>query len=228
MEKIIEIFNENKKEIIYGAIIIFIVIILQIITFNYFKKSAQEVKANVPAVTYEETETPIDFYVDIKGEIVKPGSYKVDSDKRVIDVIKLAGGLTKNANTRANNLSKKLEDEMVIIIYSNEEITNFMTIKEEENQLALECNESNYNLKNNTCVEEEKKEDKNGNKVSLISINSATVEELMTLPSIGESKAKNIISYRETNGLFSLIEDIKNVPGIGDNIYDQIKDYITI
>ena len=69
---------------------------------------------------------------------------------------------------------------------------------------------------------------KSNTKENKISINTASIEELMTISGIGESKAKAIISYREENGPFNSIEDIKNVPGIGDNLFAQIKEDITL
>ena len=77
-------------------------------------------------------------------------------------------------------------------------------------------------LKNDACITTENK-----NNTSLISINNATIEELSKLSGIGDAKAKQIIEYRTQNGPFKTIEDIKQVPGIGENIFAQIKDYIT-
>ena len=61
-----------------------------------------------------------------------------------------------------------------------------------------------------------------------MNINTATKEELMTIGGIGESKATQIISYRETNGPFQKIEDIMNISGIKEGIFSKIKDYITV
>ena len=161
----------------------------------------------------------------------------------VIDAINKAGGLKENANTDYINLSKKLTDEMIIIIYSNDEVSKF---KEEEKQIIYieykcECPD---NI-NDSCItkddvvntngvdeKEEKIKDNNENTETekqdkLISINNGTLEELMTLPGVGESKAKNIIEYRENNK-FEKIEDIMNVSGIGESAYSKIKDLIKL
>lgn len=161
--------------------------------------------------------------VDIKGEINKPGIYSLSSESRVIDVIEKAGGLTKNANTTVINLSKKIIDEMVIIIYSNSEVKNFEKTKEKEQQVQEQCIQKDSNaLKNDACTNE------NTSTSSKISINKASLEQLQTLPGIGEAKAKDIISYREQNGPFTKLEDITKVSGIGENVFVKIKDYITL
>ena len=115
---------------------------------------------------------------------------------------------------------------MVIIIYSNEEVNNFSKTKEIEKQVIENCTKKDENsLQNDACINTSNEESNNNNK--MININSATQEELMTLPGIGESKAKDIITYR-TEKPFTSIEDIKNVPGIGESLFAKIKEIITI
>ena len=161
--------------------------------------------------------------VDIKGEVINPGIYSLPATSRVIDVIEKAGGLTANANTTVINLSKKITDEMVIIIYSNAEVIDFAKTKEIETQVQNSCIQKDENaLQNDACITE------NTTTSSKVSINSATLEQLQTLPGIGASKAQDIITYREQNGPFTAIEDITNVSGIGDAVFAKIKDYITL
>lgn len=180
-------------------------------------------------VELKETEKEADksdelVYVDIKGEVDKPGVYEVSSKANVSQVIKQAGGLTENANTDYINLSKKIKDEMVIIIYSNQEIADLkqdMTIKYQVKVLEKPCPDS----LNDACLNEVvQTESINEEKVSL---NKATKEELLTLSGIGESKALAIIKYRDEQG-FKQIEDLKNVTGIGDALYEKIKDRLTL
>ena len=161
--------------------------------------------------------------VDIKGEIINPGIYSLEKDSRVIDVINSAGGLTENADTSVINLSKKIIDEMVIIIYSKNQVADFIKTKEIEKELQNKCNQIDENyLVNNACINDT-------NQIQgKVSINTGTLEELMTLKGIGESKAIDIITYREQNGPFQNIEDIKNITGIGDSIYASIKEDITL
>ncbi len=172
----------------------------------------------------EEKKEEMVLYVDIKGEVKKPGVYKANENTRVNDIITLAGGLTKNANTRSINLSKKVTDEMVIIVHSKSEITDFSKTKEIEKHIAQNCNTESYSLINNVCINNTETQTTSG----LISLNTATKEELMTLSGIGEKKALDIISYREQNNGFKTIEEIMNISGIGETLFAQIKDYITI
>ena len=161
--------------------------------------------------------------IDIKGEINSPGVYELTEENNVMDAISLAGGLTNKSDTSNINLSKKLKDEMVIIVYSKQEIVN---MKEQEKIICPPCN--------NACIEEndeiskiDLKEDKKET-VGKININTASIEELQKLNGIGQSKAQSIVDYRNKNGEFKDIQEIKNVQGIGEAAFEKIKDNITV
>ena len=162
--------------------------------------------------------------VDIKGSVVSPDVYEVDSNSRVIDIINIAGGVTEDADTDSINLSKKVSDEDVIIIYSREELENNKKRYEEKIDYCTTDNNSAC-ATNVVTFDDNNKEDTDS---TIININTATVEDFMKLSGIGETKAKSIIEYRNSIGSFSKVEDIKNVTGIGDSIFDKIKDYLTI
>ena len=152
--------------------------------------------------------------VDIKGMVANPGVYEVNTTFRVNDVITIAGGLMEGADTSLINLAKIVEDEMIIIIYSKEEI-----LEKFKNEVCVcDCPE----IKNDACIEVNTEEN------ILVNINTASKEELMKVSGIGESKADEIIEYRTINGNFGSIEDIKNVSGIGEALFEKIKDYITV
>jgi len=154
--------------------------------------------------------------VDIKGMVTSPGVYEVESSSRVNDVINIAGGLLEGADTSLINLAKIVEDEMIIIIYSKEEILE----KYKEEVCICDCPE----ITNDACISINANNEIN----KIVNINTATKEELMTIPGIGESKAESILNYREENGNFSSIEEIKNVSGIGDSLFEEIKILITV
>ncbi len=212
----------HRKEIIITLLIL--ITIISSITYFYTKKPKK--KETTPKITFvkkkEKKEEIEEYKVDIKGEVINPGIYSVKVNTRIIDVINEAGGLTENADTSVLNLSKKVEDEMVIIIYSKQQVIDFTKTKEIEKQVEEKCTNAYETLVNGACikVEEEKKNTK-------ININTATKEELMTLSGIGESKAEDIIKYREKEP-FTNIEDIKKVNGIGDSLFAKIKENITI
>lgn len=169
-----------------------------------------------------------EYKVDIKGEVNNPGIYTLDKSSRVVDVIEKAGGLSENANTTVINLSKKITDEMVIIIYSNYEVENFKRTKELEKSLINSCINGYESLKNDACIDNDEKESNDDSNNSKVSLNNSSKEELMTLTGIGEKKALDIIEYRENNNGFKSIDDIKNIKGIGDSIFDKIKGRLTL
>ena len=208
-KKIMNIFSFIVLFILFGITIYCI--------FDGNKVQADQIEDNI-------TKEKKTVYVDIKGAINNPGVYEMDYDSRIIDVIKEAGDLTEEADTSLLNLSKKVDDEMYIIIYTKEEMQKYKEeliptktiIKEVEKKIV--CPDDD----NDACLITD-----NSNNTSKININTASKEELESLPSIGESKANKIIEYREKNK-FESIEDIKNVNGIGDSLYEKIKDNIEI
>ena len=226
---IISIFYRKKKEIIIVSIILILLILTIFYWLNLKKNNKKVIKKDKEVVQKlekkDEKEVEKSVKVDIKGEINNPGIYELDESMRVIDVIELAGGLTNNADTSVINLSKKLKDEMVIIIYSKYQVKNFEATKEKEKVVEEKCIRENENaLKNDACINDNNSKDTNTQ--SKININTASLEELQTLPGVGESKAKSIIEYREKQK-FKTIEDIKNVTGIGDSLFAKIKENIT-
>lgn len=158
--------------------------------------------------------------VDVKGAVNSPGVYELTNKNNVNDAISVAGGLTQYSDTSNINLSKKLTDEMVIIVYSKEEIRKMNESKE---VVCPPVNNACIEKKDEKAILEDIKEDS-----SIININTASKEQLLNLSGVGEAKAEAIISYREKNGKFEKIEDIKNVSGIGDSLFEKIKDQITV
>lgn len=173
------------------------------------------------------------MYVDIKGAVKNPGVYQVNEENIINDVINLAGGLLDKAYVENINLSKKVQDELVIYVYTKDEIKK-NNLQENQtcssnNYIITECTENKVSIITSN-ENNENNENNNNSSVSssLININIASIEELTTLPGIGESKAQNIINYREENGYFKTIDEIKNVNGIGEATFDQLKKYITV
>ena len=223
-----------------------------IIYFNYEKKEKDITYENVVSENTFNSKSVDEFYVEIKGEVLFPGVYQVNSQNIINDVVTLAGGFTEKAYTNNINLSYLLEPQMVIYIYSE---TEYKKDNPKVIYVYEECNCPTYEItqcedkKESVIVTDQDKtteqeqetnsvltEEKDNNKsevlekegLSLININTATKDQLMSLSGIGEAKAKNIIKYREENGLFTDVSQIVNVSGISQKMYDSIKEYITV
>ena len=136
--------------------------------------------------------------VHIIGEINSPGLYELGEGSRINDLILIAGGQTENANLNKVNLAYELSDGEQIYIPS---------IFDEETE---------YNNKESSSSS------------GKININKASLEDFQTISGIGPSLAQKIITYRNSIGKFSSIEELKNVSGIGDKKYESIKDFVSL
>lgn len=145
-----------------------------------------------------------EIYAYITGCVKNPGVYKLNSTSRVKDLIDKSGGFCKDADLESINLSQKLKDEMKIHVNKIGEVKN---------------------QKSANHVESTDNEQKNG--LSKININTASKEQLMTLPGVGSSRADEIIKYRSKNR-FQSIEDIQNISGIGQKSFEKIKEKIIV
>lgn len=141
-----------------------------------------------------------EIMVHISGAVNNPGILKLNSSKRVVDALDLAGGARDDADLDRVNLAARLHDEEKIYIPKVGEV--------QENMTTLVSSPSS------------------SGPASKININSADLSELTKIPGVGEKTAQKILDYRANNS-FSSIEDIKNVPGIGDKKFESMKDYIS-
>lgn len=148
--------------------------------------------------------------VYVCGAVKESKVVTLKENSRVCDAIDAVGGLSKDADLTNINLAYILEDgEKIYIPKIGEEVK-----AESESTTSSSSSYSTYSS--------------NSVKNNKININKATQTELETIPGVGPSTALKILDYREKNGKFSKIEDIKNVSGIGDAKYEKIKDYITV
>ena len=217
------VFYKYQKYFVYCFIFLFACIAFVIIYVS-FKGDNTIVQTETIALNESEVfnenivEDIIDetIFVDVKGEVNNPGVYEVSNGFRVIDVIEKAGGFTDEAVTDNINLSKKLKDETVIIIPSNSKNYENITI------------ENDYEISGDYGIIDANESENSESLVVLVNLNTASLEELMSLNGIGETKAKAIIEYRDTNGGFKSIEEIMNVSGIGESTYEKIKENISV
>jgi len=218
---------KNKK--IIGLVIITIIIFIVSI-FLYKQKSSNAFKEEYMTEIFEEesndnmeyTETleedttiinedSIDrnkIIVEIKGEVAKPDVYQLEEGSIIKDLIDMAGGVTEEADlSRINRAEELLNHELIIIGNIND-----------ETESSVVQNNSTYSSNGNNS-------DKGS---TLININTANLEQLKEITGIGNIKAQSIIDYREANGGFKSLEELKNVDGIGDKTFEKIKEQITL
>lgn len=162
------------------------------------KKNEAESKAA------EEKEGSIWVYVC--GEVASPGVYELQEGDRITHAIEAAGGLTEAAGQVYLNQAAHLTDGQRIYVPSKEEE---QTLKEEGSPSDM----ADAGM---------------GKDTGIINLNTATKAELLSLSGIGESRAEAIIAYRETNGGFRKIEDLKKVDGIKEGIFQKIREQITV
>lgn len=152
--------------------------------------------------TKERAETMI--YVDIKGAVKVPGIYQLKNQQRIWDALALAGGVSEEADTAQVNYAQKVKDQMII----------YVPKKGEAVAQSLETLQESAPAQQN---QEEK-----------INLNTATEAELQTISGIGAKKAQEIIRFRDEQGPFKTVKELKNVPGIGEKTVERLKDMLTV
>lgn len=181
-----------------------------VIFYNYYSRDSisletvsDDISENTPVNVNNNTEVT----VYVSGEINSPGVVTLDSSCRIKDAVAACGDFTPLADKNSINLAQKLTDGMQINIPAMP-----------QNQTSVTGSNSNSNADSA----------KDSGENTMININTANKEELDTLPGIGPATADKIIEYRETNGHFTSIEDIKNVRGIGEAKFSKIQSRIRI
>jgi competence protein ComEA len=150
---------------------------------------------------------PSVIYVHLCGEVIQPGVYELAKGARVIDLIKLAGGLSKEAAGDYINQAQQVADGQRIYIPSKDEVKELPVMNE-------------LWLGDEVQAEQVSKQ--------LININLADAKDLMELPGVGEAKAASIIEYRNANGGFQTIEELMKIPGIKEGLFNKVSTYITV
>lgn len=233
-------FYDLKNKILENLFLIILFLILIILNdaflLNYDSlknKSISQViqkKEELFNDSKEETKTNT-IKVDIKGYVKKPNVYEISEESNVLDLINMAGGLKKGATTENINLSKKLKDEMVVIVSKKSDIKKKNITSDNPQTVIIPIESEDVKIENSSIegliTDEVQNIDVSQNIDKKTNLNNATLEELLMLPGIGEAKANSIIEYRSKTK-FNTIEDVKNISGIGDSLFDKIKDKITV
>ena len=159
----------------------------------------------------EETTTmmPQNCYVDIKGEVLRPGVYEFSCESRIQEVIKKAGGFTEEADETKINLAQKITDQMQMIVPN---------VHSKQEGGVTEGNSEKGNTSNTTP---------SNSKQGTVNINTATLEELQTIKGIGKKKAEAILQYRKEHGAFRTKEELLQVKGIGKKALEAIESQVT-
>lgn len=152
--------------------------------------------------------------VFICGEVLCPGVYEIPKDGRLYEVINLAGGFTEAADRTYHNLARQVTDGERIYILSLEETKEMELAERVEGEQAGRMAEGDCSVESSANP--------------MVNLNTAGIEELITLPGIGEAKAESILEYRRKVGRFTDIEEVMNISGIGDAMFERIKDRITV
>ena len=178
-------------------------------TYNVQSDSSENNNSvNVSHTVYQEKSVT----VYVCGAVVSPGVYKLMAGSRVVDGINAAGGMNPEAHEFYLNQAAMLSDGDKLYVPTKDEVIND-TASGVDSGLNIDSGMSN---------------DKGCTDAAMVNINSAGIDELMTLPGIGQSKASAIIEYRNSYGSFSSTEDIMNVGGIKEGMYNKIKDKICV
>lgn len=176
------------------------------VTIEHTDEEAEEKENATEEQPVVDIEAASAVSVFICGEVSQPGVYELPAGARVCEAIAAAGGMTDVAAESFLNQAERLNDGQKVYVPSEEEAAGM-----EMNPVP------------DSTADTDQAEDSN-----LINLNTASREQLMTLPGIGESKAASILEYRNSNGNFSSIEEIKNITGIKEGTFQKLKDFICV
>lgn len=203
------------------AIIIAGIIVVGIFIFYMSTKANKYDYSAINEITEEETKEeeqeikeeiePKEIVVHITGAVEKEGIVRIREGSRIIDAIEAAGGMSDEVNLDMINLAYALKDGQKIYVPKISDAERVFKEGEDSNIVIVD-----------------KGTEKDSSSSTKVNINTANISQLESISGIGESTANKIIEYREKNGKFKTIEDIKNVSGIGEIKYENIKDYICV
>jgi competence protein ComEA len=168
--------------------------------------------------------TPLTVRIHVAGAVVRPGVYTVSSSARVVDAVKAAGGATSRADLERINLAQTIVDTEQVFVPFRSSRTTKITVapRLRPSRTTIPVSVSTIpgalpivGMPTTTAIPP-------------INLNSATSDQLDTLPGVGPSTAKAIISYRNRKGPFGKVEDLLNVPGIGPSKVAAIRDQVTV
>lgn len=186
---------------------------------------SEEKETSLPEEAAKEIPSPAPVTVHICGAVKVPGVYILEQGSRIYQAVELAGGFSEQAGQDALNQAQLLADGMKVYVPTMEEAEALRETKEEAPEwIMLDEGDGGAGSAANASQDLSLSSQAQG----LVNINTANEAQLCTLPGVGSSKAGSIIRYREAHGAFQRIEDIMNVEGIKDGLFNKIKDSITV
>ena len=239
--------NFSKKEItIISAVILVLAGVIGFIAMNSYKKEEliiqrtnSENSEQAAGKTTKQTEDKM--LIHVIGSVNKPGVVEIPKESRMADAIDMAGGFAKNADIEAVNLAYKLEDGQQLYIPEKDtgnKTTKKKTVQNKSNKTlpgvqSIAVKGQNGGISNSDKGVKTEALVGNGQQINsageiVVNLNTASQEQLDSLPGVGPATAKKIIEYRNKNGRFKAPEDIKKIGGIGKAKYEKIKERITI
>ena len=168
--------------------------------------------------------------VHVCGAVRREGVYSLPAGSRIRDAVDAAGGFSGDADRSYLNLAMKIEDAWQIRVPTKEE-AEALRLEQGRSGAGTAVPGASPGLSGTSGLQgagTAKDEAGTGNQEEKINLNTASKEQLMKIPGVGEAKAQRIIEYREQNGRFEAIEDLMKVPGIKDASFQKMKDYITV
>lgn len=223
--KVKELIEEYKYQVIFGLLIC----VVLIGAYCFINQSTEETTASSLASTKttsaklndkEKVQTTTtnqqheQIFVDVKGAVLNPGVYQATKSMRGTDLIKMAGGFNEHADRNQVNLAKKVTDQEILYIPVQGEISS-----NPATNLGNPTDKSNGDSKDGSDTKA------SGDKINL---NEADAAKMQTISGVGQKKAEKIIDYRNQNGPFKSVDDLKNVPGFGERTVANLKPSLSV
>ncbi|WP_022762865.1 helix-hairpin-helix domain-containing protein [Butyrivibrio sp. AD3002] len=186
--------------------------------------SAEADTASDTTVKEEKSNLPETIMVHVCGAVLCEGVYELPGGSRVVDAVKAAGGFSEEADSDYINQALVLSDGVKVKIPTLEETAISAQNGNVQTDISVEPGSDTAGVTGMNEDSSSSSESEGGK----VNINTADETQLCTIPGIGPGRAKNILAYREENGKFGTIDDIKKVSGIKDKFFAKIKDYITV